>query len=158
MSGKCFSHLYIYFGIVQRCISIRTGLLVHWLAKYPSVIVFYANLSLDWQDSVNAAAEETETKAGAEAASTMRAYSLPCTWETPVNLVIVQLQKPRGFSHPEFLAMWSHYFLTRWSCPVSLDSWILQTHKLCHHDWPTRGPHSSPPTFIPSCLLLLFIY
>ena len=41
----------------------------------------HANLSPDWQDSVNAAARETETKTGADAALTMRAYSLLCTWE-----------------------------------------------------------------------------
>lgn len=41
--------------------------------------------------------------------------------------------------------MWSHYFLKRWSCPASLDNGILQTHKLCHHDWPIRGHHSSLP-------------
>lgn len=69
--------------LIQECtkICINKDKSFGTLAKYPSVVMSYANLSPDWQDSVNAAARETETKTGADAALTMRAYSLPCTWE-----------------------------------------------------------------------------
>lgn len=41
----------------------------------------YVNLSPEWQDGVDAAAREAETKAAADAALTMTAYFPPCTWE-----------------------------------------------------------------------------
>ena len=159
VSGESFSYsMPSSWGDEDTYIRGRTSHLAHWLAKYSSVVMSYVNLSPDWQDSVDAAAREAETKAGADAAWTMRAYFPPCTWEhqwtwplfSSRNLGVSLILKDR-------FIMWPLYFLRRWSCPVSPNNGILQTHKLYHHDLPTRGHCSPLPLFSPSCLLLLFI-
>lgn len=82
VSGESFSYSMPSSWVDEDTyIPARTSHLVHWLAKYSSVVMSYANLSPDWQDSVDTAAREAETKAGADAALTMTAYFPPCTWE-----------------------------------------------------------------------------
>lgn len=114
----------------------------------------YANLSPDWQDSVNAAARETETKAGADAASTMRAYFLPCTWEhqwtwslfSSRNLGVSLILSSLSCEH--IIGDSVLCLLTRDSSkPINCVIMIDQPEVVL----------PPPHPFIPSCLLLLFI-
>ena len=157
VSGESFSYSMPSSWVDEDTyIPARTSHLVHWLAKYSSVVMSYANLSPDWQDSVDTAAREAETKAGADAALTMTAYFPPCTWEhqwtwplfSSRNLGVSLILNSSSCDH--IISLGDDPAL----CPLTMES---SKPKLCHHDLPTRGHCSPPPLFSPSCLLLLFI-